>query len=266
MRRFGIFFVVAACLFVAAARAEPDDALYRAQTIVTGQGESNRLIGFVPCLEDVLVKVSGDARLIGDRRLAPLKAKAQSFVAGFDYHDRMAGMPVHDEQGTRDRPYDLIVTFDKPRIDAALRALGLAPWTAARPPVTVVLTVQYGSNAYLLASDGERGFEQRLALAAAADKRGVPIVLPPAAALAAVRPERSATAPPKIMAKDTDVVLIGRIAWIDSPPGWDTDWRLVHQGIMRHWSGRRPTFDDAFRDALAGAAQILSGHGEPTRR
>ena len=43
--------------------------LYQAQTIVTGQREPERNIGFALCLEDVLVKVSGDPRLIGDRRL-----------------------------------------------------------------------------------------------------------------------------------------------------------------------------------------------------
>ena len=45
------------------------DDLYRAQAIVTGQGEANRIVGFASCLEDVLVKVSGAQKLAGDRRL-----------------------------------------------------------------------------------------------------------------------------------------------------------------------------------------------------
>ena len=40
--------------------------LYQCQTIVTGQGEESRRFGFPVCLEQVLVKVSGDPRLIGD--------------------------------------------------------------------------------------------------------------------------------------------------------------------------------------------------------
>src|SRR5690349_14016037 len=47
---------------VAAAASE----LYRAQTIVTGQSEPNRSIGFAACLEDVLIKVSGALQLAGD--------------------------------------------------------------------------------------------------------------------------------------------------------------------------------------------------------
>src|SRR5882724_5404896 len=42
---------------------------YQAQTIVTGQAELNRSIGFAGCLEDVLIKVSGALQLAGDPRL-----------------------------------------------------------------------------------------------------------------------------------------------------------------------------------------------------
>ena len=49
--------------------AIPAAELYRAQTIVTGTGEANRLIGFAACLEDVLIKASGQLRLAGDKRL-----------------------------------------------------------------------------------------------------------------------------------------------------------------------------------------------------
>ena len=56
--------------------AIPAAELYRAQTIVTGQGEANRLIGFGSCLEDVLIKLSGMLRLAGDPRLDAYKADA----------------------------------------------------------------------------------------------------------------------------------------------------------------------------------------------
>ena len=87
--------------------------LYRAQAIVTGQGEANRIIGFASCLEDVLIKVSGAQKLAGDRRLAAYKSNAKSFVRAFSYHDQMSGKPIRDEQGTRDRPYDLTVDFEE---------------------------------------------------------------------------------------------------------------------------------------------------------
>ena len=45
----------------------------------------------------MLVKVSGDPRLIGDARLAPLSHEVATLVTGFSYYDRMTGIPVHDE-------------------------------------------------------------------------------------------------------------------------------------------------------------------------
>src|SRR5437879_3561169 len=79
--------------------------LYRTQTIVTGQGEPNRLIGFAVCLEQVRIKVSGAVSLTGDPRLEPFKASARDFVRAYEYVDEKGGKPKNDEQGTRDRSF-----------------------------------------------------------------------------------------------------------------------------------------------------------------
>src|SRR5438105_12329576 len=130
-------FVAAALPYgVGAIAAEAAD-LYQAQTIVTGQGEANRIIGFGFCLEDVLIKVSGVQNLAGDSRLAVPKANASNLVRTFRYHDRMTGISTHDEQGTRDRPYDLIVDFSPEKIDDLLDTLGLKAWLAHRPVLGV---------------------------------------------------------------------------------------------------------------------------------
>src|SRR5882724_10129869 len=122
------------CIGTLAAAA---DDLYRAQAVVRGQGEAHRLIGFAACLEDVLIKVSGALKLAGDPRLAAYKSRAGDFVTAHSYHDQMSGTPTRDEQGTRDRPYDLIVDFDEKKIDDLLKALGLTPWLSHRPVLAV---------------------------------------------------------------------------------------------------------------------------------
>src|SRR5260221_4071849 len=66
----------------AATAAEIED-LYQGQTIVTGEREETRAPGFAECLEDVLVKVSGDPRLIGDKRIAEMAKKAGVMVSEF---------------------------------------------------------------------------------------------------------------------------------------------------------------------------------------
>ena len=262
-----ILLTASLCAEVSSARAA--DELYEAQAIVTGQREPERVGAFPDCLEDVLVKVSGDPRLIGDRRLAPLRAKAADFVSSFRYHDRMSGIPVHDEQGTRDRPYDLTVSFDAPKIDAALRSLGLEPWTGPRPRLAMFVGVQNGPVPYLVASDGERGLEQRLSLDAAAYKRGLSIVLPSSSMLAgaSVRFDRLSAIDAQrwnALGKDAggEAALIGTLYWIAQEFAWRADWRLVFKGDHR-WRVRASTFDAAFRNALEGSARILSGHGEP---
>jgi hypothetical protein len=123
--------------------------LYRAQAIVTGQGEANRIIGFASCLEDVLIKVSGAQKLAGDRRLAAYKSNAKSFVRAFSYHDQMSGKPIRDEQGTRDRPYDLTVDFEERKIDDILKALGLKPWLSRRPLLAVFVEMEQGQKNYI---------------------------------------------------------------------------------------------------------------------
>lgn len=254
-------------LFSQSARA---DELYRAQTIVTGQGEPNRGIGFAACLEDVLIKVSGALQLAGDPRLAPYKARAAEFVTGFDYHDQMSGTPKRDEQGTRDRPYDLIVDFDKAKIDDLLARFGLKPWLSHRPVLGVVVVMVPGGRRYIVMSDGRQSELQREALGAAAAKRGLAIVLPDHAALTQAKSEPTGLAAatpadfaPTLTARGAEAILIGQLSWDDNALGWTTEWRLDVHGQPHLWRFGRVTFDEAFRRGLGGAAQILSGNGEP---
>jgi uncharacterized protein len=252
------------------AAAAAGDDLYQAQTVVTGQGEESRGVGFADCLQQVLVKVSGDPRLGGDPRVAALARQAATLVAAFDYRDRMAGIPVHDEQGTRDRPYDLTVSFEPAKVDAALRSLGREPWRGPRPRVAVLLGVRLGTATYVLASDGARGRDQRDALAAAAGWFGLPLALPDEAAVAAAGSSfqgLSAEAPPSldaaVRALGADLALVGTLDWSEQALGWIASWRLDADGESFQWQISGVGFDDAFRNAMAGTAQILSGHGQP---
>jgi uncharacterized protein len=249
--------------------AAPDD-LYRAQAIVTGQGEANRLIGFGACLEDVLIKVSGAQKLAGSGRLAAYRANAKNLVRAFDYHDQMSGKPKHDEQGTRDRPYDLIVDFDAGKINHTLSALGLKPWLSHRPVLAMFVEMEQGSREFVITADAEQSALQRDSLQAAAAKRGMAIVLPGTAALAkaGIKGAELGTMPASALGHVVaelggEVALIGRLVWDDSELGWATRWRLDWHGRTHEWQVRGTTFDEAFRRGIGGAAQVLSGNGDP---
>ncbi|MGN8544212.1 DUF2066 domain-containing protein [Bradyrhizobium sp. 13971] len=264
--------LAAAWIACGGAMAAADDSLYRAQTVVTGQGEPNRIIGFGACLEDVLIKVSGQPMLAGDRRLAAYRSKAKAFVSSFDYHDQYAGKPHHDEQGTRDRPYDLTVDFDERKIDGILARLGLKPWRSQRPVLGVFAEMQHGPKDYIVTSDGTQSDLQRDALAAAAAKRGMRFVLPDTAALTSASvtaAELLKTPPAKLSSivapQGGEATLLGRLVWDDKDLGWATQWRMAWHGKDYKWQFRGVTFDEAFRRGIGGAAQVLSGNGDPGR-
>src|SRR5260370_38657556 len=130
----------------------PND-IYTTRAVVTGKDERNRPLGFKLCFEDVLVKVSGDASIVSDRRFEALAAVAGQYVSTFSYRDRLEGKPVHDEQGTHDRPHFLTCQFDPQKIDGVLKTLGRKPWLAHRPRLAIVLVVDGRTNTGILSSE-----------------------------------------------------------------------------------------------------------------
>jgi hypothetical protein len=252
------------------ARAEGLEALYQARTIVTGQREPERLAGFGSCLEDVLIKVSGNPRLAGDPRIAPMKSTASHFIAKFRYHDRKEGIPVHDEQGTRDRPYDLFCTFNRAGVDALLASVNEKPWIEPRPKLAVFLGVRQGVLDYVLARDGDHGQDQRASLQLEADKRGLPFVLPDSKQVATQKLTSrglAAAGPlhPDVAAETIggNIALSGSLVWNEKILGWTCQWRLSWHRRLWTWRLRGVSFDEAFRSGVSGAALILSGHQGP---
>ena len=262
-------FLAALLTWCAVAMAAAGTDLYRTKVTVTGQDETNRMTSFAAGLEDVLIKASGAQKLSADRRLAAFKSKAKDFVRAFSYRDQFAGKPVRDEQGTRDRPYDLTVAFDESRIDDILKALGLKPWLSHRPRLAVFAEMEQGPRNYIVTADGARSDLQRDALLAAADRRGMGIVLPSTAALAKsnISGAELRTAPFPALAPVAaelagEVVLVGRLVWDDRELGWATQWQMDWHGRTHRWQVRGVTFDEAFRRGIGGAAQVLSGNGD----
>ena len=247
------------------------DDLYQAQTIVTGQGEVNRQIGFKACLDSVLVRVSGDQRLPNRPEMADLRDKAGSFVAEFRYHDRLEGIPVHDEQGTHDRPHDLTCLYKPAAIDPVLASLGSKPWLGERPRLAVFLTAEQGIRHFALtADDEEHGQAMRESFANATGPLVMRIAFPSASLLSGaglddktLRHADLAMLDQLAKKADADQALAGSIVWSDKDLGWIADWRLAMGGKTYAWQVRGVSFDEAFRVAMRGAAQVLSGNGQP---
>src|SRR3954468_1614607 len=78
--------------------------LFEAQTIVTGTGPASRAEALPRTLHDVLVKVSGNPALADDPGVGAIDPAP--LVEDYVFLDRLTDIPYHDEQGSRDRPWD----------------------------------------------------------------------------------------------------------------------------------------------------------------
>ncbi|MBP1883445.1 DUF2066 domain-containing protein [Sinorhizobium mexicanum] len=252
------------------ARAASAQDLYVSDAIVTGTGEENREIGFRECLEEVLVKVSGDQRVLAAPALAPLIERAGRFVASFAYRDRLEGIPIHDEQGTHDRPHNLTCRYDPATIDRLLGSLGTRPWPQPRPRIAVFLAVHDQKSSFTLTSDGEESPYMAESLSSATVPLALEARLPDQKTRVAEKLDldvvsTKTTVQLEQLAKEVggDVALAGKISWSDEALGWIAEWQLHSAGKTHRWQVRGVSFDDAFRNAIRGAAQILSGNGAP---
>jgi hypothetical protein len=272
LRNISFWLLLAAMLLsvLAPAKALDLSALYSTQAIVTGADERNRQPGFEECFRRVLVKVSGDQTVLDDPALAAALPHAGGFISAYRYRDRMEGIPIHDEQGTHDRPHDLYCSFDRDRIDAFLQKLGRKPWLEERPRLIVFLAVRQADKAFVLSRNGADGLSMRQSLAAAGEPLALPVGLPDSATLASAA--LNADTMPKVEMADFAAIasrydgaaaLAGSLSWSEEDRGWVAQWRLQSSDIIYEWQQRGASFDDAFRNALAGSLQVLSGNGQP---
>jgi hypothetical protein len=252
-------------------RAQSGDAgmNYTVRAVVTGSDERNRPLGFRLCFEDVLIKSSGDPSILDDNRVEALASNAGQLVAEFSYRDRLEGMPKHDDQGTYDRPFFLTCRFDPNKIDDVLRLLGRKPWLGSRPRLAMLLVVRGRKDDAILTSDGAFDADMREALANGASRYGMAVSLPSAKTLQSIgmTAQTASNASEGKLARiavlsDGDVPLFGFLDWSDSL-GWTATWNLDVAGQHHHWTVAGVNYDEAFRNALRGAAKVLSGNGEP---
>jgi hypothetical protein len=196
--------------------------------------------------------------------------RAGSFVSEFRYHDRLEGIPIHDEQGTHDRPQDLSCVYKPETIDDLLRSLGRKPWLGNRPRLGVFLAVRDAKRSFVLASDGSQSPYMAESFHAATIPLAMSILLPDqgkltTASLDVVTLQHTDMTQLDILAKEigADAALAGSIAWSDTDLGWVADWRVTHGGRIYSWQVRGVSFDEAFRNAIRGSAEVFSGSGDP---
>lgn len=259
--------IMAALILVAvrvpSSRAQDAPDRYRSTVIVTGTDLRSRPTGFARSLRDVLVKVSGEPRLIKDARAAELGRHADMFVVSFSYVDVMAGIPIHDDQGTYDRPHYLTVVFDPARIDAALAGLGETPWRGERPVVVPMISMRRYGPPFLLSAELPAATDERASLAERAEEFGLTARIPTEAELTRWGAAPGQIPPPPGETKPDEVIVAGTLEFKESVPGWEGAWRMRQNGRDYVWGISGVNYDEAFRDIIRGVLRVASGHDGP---
>jgi hypothetical protein len=239
-------------------------SLYQAMEIVTGTDLRERPRGFAACLEDVLVKVSGDPRLRTDPRVAEMKLHAADYVRSFNYTDPIAGIRPHDDQGTYDRSEDLTVTFDPAKIDTLLASLGEEPWHGPRPVLLPVLSVHgRHDQAWLLAAGEPLAAEQRAAFQRIAAEAGLTVSFSAASEFPKWGVGLNAVVKTAPCAPRGMIVVTGTLDWSETTPGWVGTWRACWKGREHIWGIHGGGYDLAFTGIVQGAVLLAAGRGEP---
>jgi len=242
----GLCFALPVCS--APARADVSANIYAGQAIVTGIDQRDRPRGLRLCLGQVLVNVSGDPNILLRPGAAAILARAAGMVVSLNYFDRMSGLPHHDDQGTRDRPFTLTANFDPAKVAAALSSIGEMPRKGPRPEVFLAVRVRGPAGDFALQNGPAAGYDMpelmRASIDDAASQYKLPVILP---ASAGQTPASGL------------LVVQGTLTWSDADLGWNAAWGAGGA----HWGERGVSFDDAFRAALAGALGIASGHLPP---
>ncbi|KJS14984.1 MAG: hypothetical protein VR78_09315 [Hoeflea sp. BRH_c9] len=237
---------VSLCLLGGCERADAFDApvdLYAATVIVTGRDNlSERERGIREALPKALTRLTADADVAEAARQKGLIDEPGALVTGFDYLDRKEGIQISDEQGTRERSFELAVHFNPARIDEILAKVGAAAWKGQRPLVVFNLQIDNGVNQFTLMRKAESGYGQRLAIDDAAQALALPVALPDDAAAAAAK-----------------VVVSGEM--VMTPSGhWDTTWHVKAAGVDEQFAFGETTFDVSIGGALRRTAKTLANH------
>jgi uncharacterized protein len=240
---------VLALVLLAPTAARELQGLYDAEVAVAGQSAPEREQALRKALAEVLVKVSGDRA--APRRAPQVMEGAGRYVQQYGY--RTAAQPGAELQ--------LWARFDAAAVDRALQQAGLPVWGRVRPTALVWLAVESGQQRYLLGADEPS--QERAALEAAAERRGLPVLLPlldledqGALKFADVWGGFGDMIMRASARYQTEAVLVGRLHRAAAGT-WSARWTLYGAGASAHWEAQGSA-EEAIGEGVDGLADALA--------
>lgn len=161
-------------LFIAPAAASQVDGLYSAEVAVAGQSAEQRSEGIVRAFAEMLVKVTGNRGITGRGELQEALKQAPRYVQQYRY--RLIPGAGEESGSEADTSRLLTVQFDAEAVRRLLRELRLPVWGENRPAGIVWMGIESGGQRRLLQPESDSSL--MVAMMAAAEKRGIPLLLP----------------------------------------------------------------------------------------
>ncbi len=247
-------------LLPAAAWAVRVNNLYTVELPAADQSTAERLKLFGEAMKRVLVKITGDERVLEHPGLQGAIKRAARFVAEYRYRANEAATGT---DGAKASPrLWLKVRFDATALERLLRDQQLKLWGAERPSSLLLLAVQQGGRLKLVADDTTPGLAAQISRLA--DARGLPVLLP----LNDLEDSR-VLGPRQIRDRDEraiaavsaryapDAVLVGTLSG-NGGKGWRGNWQLRFSGRSFDWSFEAPTRQAVLDQALSRLGRTLA--------
>ncbi len=169
---YRLFFVLIS-LLVGQSFAADVSNLYQSQTPVSSQSDKER-IGLAPdVLKQVILKVVGDRSELDTVDLSPILAQTEQLIQQYQYHRTNT---ISDDLTQPDR-LELLLSFNKEKLNKSLAENGLPVWGSNRPEVLIWSAIEEGGKRSILSADNT-DLAMVKVIQQSANRRGLPILMP----------------------------------------------------------------------------------------
>lgn len=239
--------------------------LYQAEVEVVDQAAQSRAEGMSRAMGQVLLKVSGSARVLEDAALQAALSSASRHVQRYQY--RNEAIPPEqqrlDDRGELQTSRLLLeVRFESRAIDTLLRDQGYAIWGRVRPSTLVWMAVEDGGKRTLVGADDVGLVRQILARTAA--ERALPLVFPMLdledKALVQVADVWGNFHDAIVQASErynAQAILIGRLYPL-SASQWEVRWTLLQGADEERWQWRSDDIEALVAGGIGESAEWLA--------
>lgn len=236
--------------------AAPVSDLFQARVDAAGRDAAARDTALRQALQQVLVRVTGSSRLVGEASARPLLQEPGRFVEQYRFED------VVDAGGGEQ--LRLWAQFDGVALEREIRAAGLPYWGSERPDVLLWLAVDERGRRYLVSEATETAASH--AVTRAAQVHGLPVTLP----LMDLEDQRAVqftdvwggflgALEPASQRYRPQVVLVGKLDRSGAGGSWRSSWNLLADGAEQAWSAHANNMNSAVEQGIAQATEWLAG-------